>query len=103
MNVRQMQFADGFFDFVIDKGTLDCVALSTDKRVATAEMLNEVSRILAPHGQYFVFSMHPLAGERLELVSQSHLNWTAQCIPLAHSPLELPEQEHVYLYVIEKN
>ncbi|XP_047095451.1 EEF1A lysine methyltransferase 4-like isoform X2 [Lolium rigidum] len=53
MDVRDMSlFADGSFDCVIDKGTLDAMMCGDDAPHGASRMLEEVARIMRPGGIY---------------------------------------------------
>jgi ubiquinone/menaquinone biosynthesis C-methylase UbiE len=49
MDATQMTFAEGEFDVVIDKGTLDALACGSDYEV-TNKMLREMVRVLKAQG-----------------------------------------------------
>ena len=64
MDATDMSYDDNFFDYVIDKGTLDAILckdmdLIGEKQADrdAAKMIKEVYRILKPGGTYFIISM----------------------------------------------
>jgi len=101
MDVRKLAFSEGSFDFVIDKGLLDCVSLADDKDQAQREMIAEIGRVLCDGGHFFVFSMHPLS-ERQALFADRTLWAEVREKVLPISPLELPSQTCLYLYTLQK-
>lgn len=156
MDARSLTLPAGTFHFVLDKGTLDCCALSTDCEceseceegcvgevgwsVSGGRMLDEVCRVLRPGGVLMCFSVHgyearmnmmeetevdeqeveggqvKTAEESKEELSESQQEgvakvgsgrrrvrrgWDVQYHTLA-GPLEMPEQQHSYLYICTK-
>ncbi|OHT16902.1 endothelin-converting enzyme 2-like protein [Tritrichomonas foetus] len=61
MDVRKMEYADGEFDSIVDKGTLDCLFFLDETNGEVKKMLGEVSRVLKPGGRYVVVTCgHPM-------------------------------------------
>jgi len=56
MDVRQLQYQDGIFDAVIDKGTFDSILCGDGSGPNSAQMLAEIHRVLAPNGVYICIS-----------------------------------------------
>lgn len=56
MDVRQLQYDDGIFDAVIDKGTFDSILCGNEFRQNATQMLAEIYRVLAPNGVYICIS-----------------------------------------------
>ena len=52
MDVRSLQYDDGTFDAVIDKGTFDCIVCGDGSGPNAEAMLNEIYRVLSPTGVY---------------------------------------------------
>ena len=52
MDVRSLQFEDGVFDAVIDKGTFDSILCGDGSGPNAEQMLNEIYRVLSPTGVY---------------------------------------------------
>ena len=48
--------ADGSFDVVLDKSTMDALLCGDNSFLMTAKMLHEVQRVLKPGGYYFMVS-----------------------------------------------
>ena len=51
-----MEFEDGSFDLVLDKGTLDCVLCGDNSTVNTEKAINEIYRVLSNNGIYICIS-----------------------------------------------
>lgn len=85
------------FTCIIDKGTLDCVACSSDNTAAmqvggiskrVKQMLDNLHRILAPGGCYICVS-HGRPETRLPLIASSAANnykWTVETIKVPKRP-----------------
>jgi ubiquinone/menaquinone biosynthesis C-methylase UbiE len=98
MDVRKMTFADGDFDVIVDKATLDCVFFVGEGEVFIA--LSEIARVLKSRGVYLCISCVPPESRK----------------PFLHRPTELrmkleeviqldklvPCAERHYLYVSRK-
>ena len=56
MDVRQLQYQDGTFDAVIDKGTFDSILCGDGSGPNAEQMLKEIHRVLAPQGVYICVS-----------------------------------------------
>ena len=56
MDCRQLQYGDGSFDAVIDKGTFDSILCGDGSGPNAAQMLAEIHRVLAPNGVYICVS-----------------------------------------------
>ena len=56
MDVRAMEFENGLFDCVLDKGTLDCVLCGESSTINAQKMLTEINRVLNAGGVYIVIS-----------------------------------------------
>ena len=52
MDCKSLQFEDGSFDAVIDKGTFDSVLCGDGSGPNADLMLNEIHRVLSPSGVY---------------------------------------------------
>ena len=53
-DVRNMSYATGQFDAIVDKGTLDCLFFLDETNESILKMLKEVYRVLKPDGRYVV-------------------------------------------------
>ena len=56
MDIRAMQFKDGTFDAVLDKGLLDAMVCSDGSKGNIDTMLTEIFRVLSPTGVYICIS-----------------------------------------------
>lgn len=63
MDVTAMGFAEGSFDVVLDKATLDSVCCQDEEldaeSTSAGRMIDEVARVLKPGGRYVVLSIAP--------------------------------------------
>lgn len=76
MDVRDMSFfGDKSFDCVIDKGTLDAMMCADDAPHGASKMLEEVTRLLTPHGIYLLIT-YGAPKERVPLLKQSGCSWS---------------------------
>ncbi|XP_075058532.1 EEF1A lysine methyltransferase 4 [Mixophyes fleayi] len=102
MDARQLQFPDGTFDLVIEKGTLD--AMMVDEKdpwtvtQATAnlvdEVLSEVSRVLAPNGCFISITFSP-PHFRTRHYAQPQYDWSVSCDSYGRD-------FHYFLYTMRK-
>jgi ubiquinone/menaquinone biosynthesis C-methylase UbiE len=56
MDVRSLQYEDGTFDAVIDKGTFDSMLCGDGSGPNADQMLGEIYRVLSPTGVYICIS-----------------------------------------------
>ena len=75
MDVRNLQFADGSFAVVIDKGTFDCIRCGDGADPNAEQMLLEIERVLAPNGVYICIS-HGSPPSRMPMFSEARYGWT---------------------------
>eukprot|EP00434_Breviolum_minutum_P005200 symbB.v1.2.004585.t1/scaffold261.1/size248783/13 len=61
-----MNFDDGSFDVVIEKGLLDCLACMDEAKLEMAKCLKEVHRVLKLQGLFFCISFNHDRAEHLE-------------------------------------
>ncbi|XP_018432031.1 PREDICTED: endothelin-converting enzyme 2-like [Nanorana parkeri] len=86
MDARKLQFPDGSFDLVIEKGTLDSMMVDekdpwniTPATVSLVdEVLNEVSRVLAPSGCFISITFSP-PHFRTRHYAQPKYGWSVSC------------------------
>ena len=75
MDVRNLQFKDGTFDAVIDKGLLDAMVCTDGSKGNTESMLKEIHRVLAPTGTYICVT-HGKEDQRKKYLKNVKLyNW----------------------------
>ncbi|KAM0922002.1 hypothetical protein ACQ4PT_006473 [Festuca glaucescens] len=86
MDVRDMSlFADGSFDCVIDKGTLDAMMCGDDAPHGASRMLAEVARITRPGGIYMLIT-YGAPKERLTLLNQARCRWEVELYIMPATP-----------------
>jgi len=107
MDVRKLEFADGTFDVVIDKGTLDSVLCGEGSTKNCAQMCKEVSRVLKPGGTYIVVS-YGQPDYRLNYFDKPEYNWNilpATSVPKPTvSVVEEQDPANVhYIYIMTKS
>ena len=56
MDVRNLQFEKNYFDFIIDKSTIDAILCGESSFINVAKMLKEVDRVLKVGGIYMIVS-----------------------------------------------
>ena len=47
-----MEFEDGSFDLILDKGTLDCILCGDNSTINIEKVVNEIYRVLSNNGVY---------------------------------------------------
>ncbi|OCT78451.1 EEF1A lysine methyltransferase 4 [Xenopus laevis] len=102
MDARQLQFPDGSFDFVIEKGTLDAMMVGerdpwrvTSETVALIdEVLSEVSRVLSPNGCFISVTFSP-PHFRTCHYAQPPYGWSVSCNTYG-------SDFHYFLYTMHK-
>ncbi|CAL1138409.1 unnamed protein product [Cladocopium goreaui] len=58
MDAGEMDFDDGSFDVVIEKGLLDCLGCMDEAKLEVAKVLKEVHRVLRLQGLFFCISFN---------------------------------------------
>lgn len=56
MDVRAMEFEDGSFDVVLDKGTIDSLLCGESSTSNSSKMISEIHRVLSNNGVYIAIS-----------------------------------------------
>jgi len=107
MDVTKLEFADGTFDVVLDKGTMDSVLCGEGSTKHCAKMMSEISRVLKPGGTYIVIS-YGQPDYRLNYFDKPEYNWTilpAQSVPKPTvSVVEDQDPANVhYIYIMNKS
>ncbi len=73
MNCIKMTFENEVFDYVIDKGTLDCVFCTSDAENNVRSYCSEVERILKSGGKFIVISSGSMES-RLEIFENNDID-----------------------------
>lgn len=81
MDVRKLTFPDGFFDVIIDKGTLDAILCGKDSAVNAGEMLRQCRRVLKPGGVMLEITYGD-PSKRLVYLDKPKYDWRIDCKPL---------------------
>ena len=117
MDCRSMTLPPATYDVVLDKGTLDCLALDEQQTDSVQRTAHNVHRILKTNGIFISFSIHEAQQQRIQQLAGRDpstddgrsaadtpelLDWNIECIVMNQRPLELPAQEHTYCYVCRK-
>jgi len=79
MDCRQMEFPDGIFNVVIDKGTLDSILCGEGSTHNAQKTLSEVSRVLSPTGYYLCIS-HGQPAYRLTYLQRQEFGWNVKVL-----------------------
>jgi len=74
MDLRAMEFPEGAYNVVIDKGTLDSVLCGEGSTLNVQKMLMEVSRVLDSKGVYILIS-HGQPSYRLTYLQRPEFGW----------------------------
>lgn len=75
MDVKSLQYEDGTFDSVIDKGTFDSMLCGDGSGPSADQMLNEIYRVLSPTGVYICIS-YGLPEQRMGYFQRADFDWT---------------------------
>ena len=98
MDVRDLDFPEGDFQAVIDKGCLDCVLFLGDAEVN--QMMSEISRVLKRRGVYICFSCHGPDDMKRYLDNPAELLLEVEKIN--EIPKPLPSEVPHYCYIVRK-
>ncbi len=77
MDMLEMDFPDGSFDAVFDKGTLDSVLCGENSTANAAKALTGVARVLKPGGVYFIVS-YGIPENRLSYLENEAYGWSVR-------------------------
>ncbi|KAG8444983.1 hypothetical protein GDO86_009941 [Hymenochirus boettgeri] len=102
MDARQLQFTDGSFDLVIEKGTLDAMMVgerdpwrvSPETVSLIDQVLSEVSRVLSPSGCFISVTFSP-PHFRTRHYAQPSYGWSVSCNTYG-------KDFHYFLYTMHK-
>ena len=110
MDARNMGFADGMFDCVIDKACFDAV-LCADGQPNTDSLVNHIHRVLSPEGVYICVS-YGVPEKRMKYFAKRDYEWTvfthkapkpviSTCATNAPVDPSNPDNFH-YIYIMRK-
>jgi ubiquinone/menaquinone biosynthesis C-methylase UbiE len=74
MDVRSLQYDDGTFDAVIDKGTLDSILCGDGSGPNAEMMMEQIYRVLSPKGVYICIT-YGLPDQRTAHFTRPEFNW----------------------------
>jgi ubiquinone/menaquinone biosynthesis C-methylase UbiE len=74
MDVREIKYPDNYFDFAIDKSTIDALLCGERSFVNVALMMKEVQRVLKEDGVYMIIS-YGQPENRIFHLEREHLNF----------------------------
>lgn len=74
MDLRAMEFPEGAYNVVVDKGTLDSVLCGEGSTLNVQKMLMEISRVLDSKGVYILIS-HGQPSYRLTYLQRPEFGW----------------------------
>jgi ubiquinone/menaquinone biosynthesis C-methylase UbiE len=77
MDIRSMEFPDGVFNVVMDKGTIDSILCGEGSTHNAHKTLTEVSRVLSPNGVYVAVS-HGQPSYRLTYLQRPEFGWNVK-------------------------
>jgi len=75
MDVRSMNYDDGAFEAVIDKGTFDSILCGDGSGPNADQMLSEIHRVLSAQGVYICIS-YGVKDTRLKYFQKADYSWT---------------------------
>ena len=98
-DITKMPYDDNFFDFIFDKGTIDCFVASTESTKKINVALMEISRVLK-QGGYFVQISYGTPNTRTSFLKAQNLSWSLVDTKEVEKPNE-PGTFH-YVYILQK-
>jgi ubiquinone/menaquinone biosynthesis C-methylase UbiE len=107
MDCRDLKFADGSFDVVVDKGTIDSILCGEGSIYNVAATLKQISRVLTPGGVLLYIS-HGSPNVRLQFIDKAEYGWkvSVRTVPKPMIGLDQasnpPEANFHYIYICEK-
>jgi ubiquinone/menaquinone biosynthesis C-methylase UbiE len=75
MDVRSMNYDDGAFDAIVDKGTFDSILCGDGSGPNADQMLSEIHRVLSAQGVYICIS-YGVKETRLKYFAKADYSWT---------------------------
>ena len=110
MDARSLQYEDGTFDAVVDKGTFDSILCGDGSGPNAEQMLNEIYRVLSPNGVYICIS-YGLPDQRLGYLKKQEFDWHVSTHKIAKPTISTSaivstedknEKNFHYLYIARK-
>lgn len=81
MNCLELEYENEFFDFIIDKSTIDALICGKQAYKRTAQMLKECQRVLKTGGYYICVSFGQPLSRELHF-KRPHLKFNLQTIKI---------------------
>ncbi|CAD7949163.1 unnamed protein product [Amoebophrya sp. A120] len=75
MNVKQMDYGDGQFGVILDKGTMDSILCGEASTLNIQKALTEIARVLDPKTGVFVSVSHGQPNYRLTYLDRPEYGW----------------------------
>lgn len=101
MDVRNLEYKDGFFDMIIDKSTIDALLCGDHAYLNVAIMLRECLRVLK-EGGYYVAISYGQPENRMLHFNRAFLHMKLETYQIQKVQCnEEPDQYH-YVYVLRK-
>lgn len=85
MDVRKLEFADGSFDLIVDKGCLDCLMCADEAEENAETTLSEYHRVLSAKGAMVCLS-YGNADERLHYFNSPKYTWKVKPVQSLKKP-----------------
>lgn len=102
MDMTDMQFADEFFDVILDKGGLDALMEPEIGSKLGKKYLKEVKRVLKSGGKYLCLTLaesHVLGS----LFSEFRFGWSTSINAIPHKPCNKPTFQTFMVAVVKEN
>ena len=100
MDCTNLTFDSNYFDYVVDKGTIDALYCNSESTQLISKTMDEVERVLKFDGFYFVISFGNLKSRSFIIqYNRSNLSF------LKSIEIPNPKNENVtnYIYIFQKN
>jgi hypothetical protein len=95
MDMRELDFPDGIFHHVLDKGTIDSVLCAEGSLPLVAKCLSEIARVLISDGHFICISHGP-PSTRIQILDKPEYQWTVT-VHTVPKPILKALKEHVIL------
>lgn len=99
MDCTELTFDDNYFDYVVDKGTIDALYCSSDSLQLISKTVKEVERVLKFGGFYFIISFGDLKSRSFIIQFKSENLFFYKSLQIKN-----PRNEDVtnYIYILRK-